>query len=107
VCLLQDSKVGGLMQRLNEAVRAGLCKYCGVPAETIFGGSSSSLGDHFNLVCMTCFGDLTEFVRRPENASLFRAGDEAALHNVAAHLADFQKRRDEFMKQRVLERKAK
>jgi hypothetical protein len=57
ICLLQDSEVGGLMQRFNETVRVGHCKYCGAPAETAFGGSSSFLGDHFNLVCKTCFDD--------------------------------------------------
>jgi hypothetical protein len=108
VCLKQDLEVGGLMQRFNEAVRAGHCKYCGAPAETAFGASSSFLGDHFNLVCKTCFDDLTGFVCRPENAVLnFAPGDEVALLQAATHLADMQKRKDEFIKQRVLERKSK
>jgi hypothetical protein len=107
VCLMQDLEVGGLMQRFQEAVRAGHCKYCGAPAETSYGGSHSSvLGDHFNLVCIACFEDLTEFVRRPENASLFRPGDDLAPPTLA-EIADFQKRQDEYMKQRVPQRKSK
>jgi hypothetical protein len=97
-----------LMQRFNEAIRVGHCKYCGAPAETAFGGSSSILGDHFNLACKTCFDDLSEFVRRPENAVLdFAPGDEVAMRKAATHLADMQKRKDEFIKQRILERKSK
>jgi hypothetical protein len=109
VCLLQDSEVGGLMQRFNEAVRVGQCKYCGAPAETGFGGGFSLVvGDHFNLVCMACYGDLAEFARRPENAILhFEPGDEVALRKAATQLADREKRQDEFIRQRVLERKSK
>ena len=107
ICLKQDLEVGGLMKRFNEAVRVGYCKYCGAPAETAFGGSSSFQGDHFNLVCMTCFYDLSDFVRRPENAILFTPGDEVAPPKMATHLADFQRRQDEFIKQRVLERGSK
>jgi hypothetical protein len=108
ICLMQDSQVGGLMQRFNDAVRVGHCKYCGAPAETAFGGSSSVLGENFNLVCMTCFGDLAEFARRPENAILhFEPGDEVALHKATTQLAEMQKRQDEFIRQRILKRKSK
>jgi hypothetical protein len=108
VCLLQDLEVGGLTQRFNETVRTGLCKYCGAPAETSWGGSSSHLGDHYNLVCMTCFNDLTEFIRRPENVlPTFTPGDEAATRKAMADLEDLQQRQDEFVKQQVLKRKSK
>jgi hypothetical protein len=107
ICIREDLEVGGLTQRFDEAVRVGHCKYCGAPAETAFGGSSSVLGDHFNLVCKTCFDDLSEFVRRPENATLFTPGDEVAPPKMATYIADFQGRQDEFMRQRVLQRKSK
>jgi hypothetical protein len=107
ICIREDLEVGGLTQRFDEAVPVGHCKYCGAPAETAFGGSSSVLGDHFNLVCKTCFDDLSEFVRLPENASLFTPGDKVAPPKMATHLADFQRRQDEFMRQRVLQRKSK
>jgi len=107
VCLMQDSQIGNFMQRFDKAVRAGSCKYCGAPAETSFGASTSVLGDHYNLVCMTCFNDLTEFVRQPENARLFRPDDEVVMRNAATHLADYQDRQVEFMRQRVLQRKSK
>jgi hypothetical protein len=108
ICLNKDVAIGGFMQRFNEAVRVGNCKYCGAPAETAFGASSSFLGDNFNLVCNTCFNDLTEFVRRPENGIFdFDHEDEVALKKVATQFADLQKRQDEFIKQRVSERKSK
>ena len=108
VCLLQDAQVGGLLQRFNEAVRVGHCKHCGAPAETAFGGSTSVRGDHFNLVCRTCFDDLSEFVRRPENATLLlEPANEVVARNLVTYLADFEKRKDEFMRRRVSERKSK
>jgi len=107
VCLMQDSEVGSIMQRFQEAVQTGSCKYCGASAETSFGASTSFLGDHYNLVCMICFSDLTEFVRRPENALLFKPDDDIVPHNVATQLADYQNRQAEFMRQRVLQRKSK
>jgi len=109
VCLAQDSTVGSFMQRFHEAVQTGNCKYCGAPAELSWGGSTSSLlGDHFNLVCRTCFDDLTGFVRQPENAVLdFTAGDEVEMRKARSHLADLMKRQDVFMRQRVLQRKSK
>ena len=66
------------------------------------------LGDHFNLVCMTCFDDLLEFVRRPENAVLdFAAGVKAAPDKAETQLAELQRRQDEFVNERVLRRKSK
>jgi hypothetical protein len=109
VCLAQDSVVGGFMQRFQQEVRAGHCKYCGAPAELSWGASFSPvLGDHFNLVCKTCFDDLTGFVGLPENEVLdVPPGDEAAMRKKVSHLADLLRRQDEYMKQRVLERKSK
>jgi hypothetical protein len=108
ICLRQDLEIGGLIQRFDESVRVGHCKYCGAPAETGWGGSSSILGENFNLVCMACFDDLAAFARRPENAiSDFTPGDEVALRRAAEHLADMEKRQDEFIRRRVLERKSK
>ncbi|MDR3411342.1 MAG: hypothetical protein P4L87_10445 [Formivibrio sp.] len=109
VCLAQDSAVGGLMQRFQEAIRTGHCKYCGAPAELSWGGSFSPIfGDHFNLVCKTCFDDLTGFVRLPENDVLdVPPGDEAAMRNKVSLLPNLMKRQDEYMRQRVSERKSK
>jgi hypothetical protein len=105
---MQDSEIGGLMQRFNTALQVGVCKYCSAPAETSWGGSTSVLGDHFNLVCMTCFKDLTEFVRRPENANAhFEPGDEEAVRKTVTQFTDMQKRQDEFMRQQILQRKSK
>jgi hypothetical protein len=108
VCLMQDSEVGGMMQRFQEAVRNGRCKYCGAPAELGSGSYSSVTGDNFNLLCKACSEDFVEFVGRPENAPLdFTPGHEAAMHKAVSHLKDMERRKDEFIRQRVLERKSK
>jgi len=104
--MLQDAQIGGLMQRFNEAVRTGLCRYCGAPAETGSGGYSSVEHEQFNLVCMTCFADQIEFMRRPENAlSHFEPGDEVALRKKMAELTDLEKRKEEFIRERIAKRK--
>jgi hypothetical protein len=110
ICLRKDLEVGAMTQRADEAIRDGHCKYCGVPAETAWGGSSSATGEHFhmNLVCMACYNDLVEYARRPENAfPEFTFGDETARQKVLAHFADREKRQDEFIRARVLKRKSK
>ena len=108
VCLMQDSEVGGMMQRFQEAVRGGRCKYCGAPAELGSGSYSSVTGDQFNLLCKECSEDYVEFVRRPENAPLdFTPGDEVAMRKAVSHITDLEKRKDEFIRQRVLQRKSK
>jgi len=57
---------------------------------------------------MTCFDDLLEFVRRPENAVLdFAAGVKAAPDKAETQLAELQRRQDEFVNERVLRRKSK
>jgi hypothetical protein len=107
-CLMQDSEIGGMMQRFQEAVRLGHCKYCGAPAELGSGSYSSVTGDHFDLLCKACSEDFAEFVRRPENALLdFTTGDEVGMRKSVSQLADLEKRKDEFIRQRVLERKSK
>ena len=109
ICLRQDLEIGALMQRADKAIRAGHCKYCGAPAETAWGGSSSITGEnfHMNLVCMACFNDLAGFARRPENANPdFTSEDENKREKILAHFADREKRQDEFIRQRVRERKS-
>ena len=105
---MQDSEVGGMMQRFQEAVRVGRCKYCGAPAELGSGSFSSVRGDQFSLLCKKCSEDYVEFVNRPENAPLdFTPGDKVAMRKAVSHLTDLEKRKDEFIRQRVLERKSK
>ena len=96
------------MERVNEAIRVGHCKYCGAPAETGSGGLSSDVCEHFDLLCMTCSEDFAEFARRPENATPnVVPGDKEALRKAAAQLADLVRQRDEFIRRRVLQRKSK
>ncbi|HSY44353.1 MAG TPA: hypothetical protein VK811_10625 [Candidatus Acidoferrum sp.] len=109
VCLMQDSEVGGLIQRLNEALRTGHCKHCDAPAETGSGGYSLVEGDRFDLLCQVCQNDLQDFDRQPENTfpNFRSAVDDAAKKQMLHEWIECQRRRDEFIKQKVLERKSK
>ena len=110
---MQDSEIGGLMQHFTEAVRAGHCKYCGAPAETGSGRFSSAIGEHFDLLCRACSEDLVEFGRRPENAIDIPADYEATLQDeklIKQRLQKFkdrERRQEEFMRQRVSERRSR
>jgi len=107
---MQDLEVGGLVQRLNEALRTGHCKYCDALAETGSGRSSLIDGEeHLDLLCQTCQNDLQDFDRQPENAfpDFRSATDDAAKKRMVQEWTERQRRRDEFIKQKVLERKSK
>jgi ribosomal protein L24E len=108
ICLMQDSEFGGLMQRAHEALRTGRCEYCGAPAETGSGRFSLDDGEHFDLLCKMCEEDLTEFDRQPDNAIPdWQSGDETAKKQMLLQWTKLQRRREEFIRKRVLERKLK
>jgi hypothetical protein len=94
------------------SILSGQCSYCGQPAVGTCDGNLLSM---FGVVeqpsfwCEQCQQDLAEFARRPENAVRedFPFGDEEALLQLSQQLADREKREEEFMKQRVAERKKK
>ena len=114
-------------QQIQQIIRNGKCRYCGEPA--VGGGGplvsdflanlmanllpsmavvTSRPGYPFHLWCEQCRKDLVEFAHRPENAIPdWPFDDEAAQRLVTEQLADRERRQEEFMKQRVLERKSK
>ena len=60
-----------------------------------------------NLWCEACRLDLVEFSSRPENVipEDFDVGDEAQMEQMSRDLAERDRRQQEFMRQRVNERK--
>ena len=94
-------------------VRNGKCKYCGAPAETGSGCFSSIETESFDLLCKACYEELADFDQRPENSipnvpdygSAFR--DEDFMRQRLKLFADRNQRQEKFMRQRVLERRAK
>jgi hypothetical protein len=97
----------------RDIVRNGKCKHCGAPAETGLGNFDSVEGGHFDLSCKTCDKDLADFNRRPENVvppvrdygAMFR--DEEFMRQRLKQFADIKQRQEEFIRQRILERRAK
>jgi hypothetical protein len=91
----------------TEALRHAKCKYCGAPA---VGGSTGLsipgvIGDQSDFWCEPCRLDLVEFGSRAENEIPdYPFDDEAAQALVPQQLADYERRKAEFMRQRVKER---
>lgn len=99
--------------RFRDIVRNGKCRYCGASAETGSGSFSSHQGERFDLLCNACDQDLAEFYERPENVmpdvpdhgAAFR--DETFMRQRLQQFADRERRKDEFIGQRISERKSK
>ena len=94
---------------LRQIIRTGKCRFCGQPA---VGGSGGSLGALIGaepfLWCDACRRDLVEFWQRPENKiSELPFDNEAAQERFSKQFAESERRQEEFMKQRVMERKSK
>jgi hypothetical protein len=99
-------------KQLKEAVRNGKCEYCGEPAA---GGSASFTTvnldkPEFNFECKQCSHDLREFYKMPENnlpvvAPLF--DDPEAMKQRLQQHHELERRKEEFIKQRIAERKSK
>jgi len=109
-CYRESASPGELASsdNIRDIVRNGKCRFCGQPA---VGGSGGSLGafigaEHF-LWCERCRRDLVEFAQRPENAiPEFPFDDEAAQKRVSQQMAERERRQDEFIRQRVSERRS-
>lgn len=95
----------------KESIRTGKCQYCGAPAvgSTTFYGAPGVLDDVTNLWCEACRQDLVEFDNRPENKlpEDYDIEDEAEIERRSRQLGERKRREEEFMRQRVKERKAK
>jgi hypothetical protein len=97
---------------MQEIIRSDKCQYCGSPAKM---GSYYCVSDdgvptkeESQLECEQCLRDLMEFHRRPENArnsGSFPVGDEEALKRLSQQLSERERRKKEFMKQKVAERR--
>lgn len=93
----------------RDIVRNGKCKFCGQPAVGGSGGSLEALiGREPFLWCEPCRRDLVEFWQRRENAMPeWPFDDKAAQERVSKQMADRERRQEEFMRQRVSERRSK
>jgi hypothetical protein len=87
-----------------EVVRNGKCRWCGAPAVggSICSGIERVMAEETDLWCEHC---RAEFGSRPENEiPEFPFDDEAAQAQVGQQLADYERRKVEFMNQRLKER---
>jgi hypothetical protein len=108
-CFEQNASPGelDLFRHNDKTIREGKCKYCGAPAE---GGTMTfsilpAQEEETNLWCERCRLDLVEFASRPENEIPdFPVHDRAALRRVSQQLAERDRRKAEFMRQRISER---
>lgn len=96
-------------RHVRDSIQRGKCSYCGEPAVGGSGGIMPLLGEQLHLWCEQCRQDLVEFAQRPENAvpKEFPVADQAGMKRLAQQFADRERRQEEFMKQRLLERKSK
>ena len=94
--------------RFTEALRKGRCKYCGAPAVCGCGGSIPFAEDSLDLWCEACRQDLVEFGNMPENAIPdFPFEDKAAQERVRQQHLERERRQEEFMRQRVSQRRGR
>ncbi len=109
-CFEQTSSGAELdsLRNFEERIRNGKCKYCGAPAAGGCGGSMPFAEDILDLWCEPCQRDLAEFGKMPENAiPEFPSDDEAAQERVWQQQLDRERRREEFMKQRLAQRRGR
>lgn len=94
-------------RNFRQVIRNGRCKYCGAPAVGGCGGLSipGVMEEQSELWCEPCRLDLVEFGSRPENEIPdFPFEDKAAQALVPQQLADYERRKAEFMRQRISQR---
>jgi protein-arginine kinase activator protein McsA len=95
-------------RHFEEVMRTGKCQYCGAPA--VCGSMSSVISgvkeEETHLVCEQCSQDLVEFTRHEEKVSPedFDIEDETKMEKILEQLAERERRKEEFMRQRVKER---
>ena len=85
------------------------CDYCGAPAVSVSVcyAIPGVMDEEVHGQCEECLRDLSEFAARPENKLPDDPDidDDVAMEREAQQLADIQRRRKEFMRQKVRERK--
>ena len=92
----------------DKPLRKGKCDYCGTPAAavSICYAIPGVMDEEVHRWCERCQQDLSEFAARPENKlpDDVDLDDDAAMEREAAQLADIERRRSVFMRQKVKER---
>jgi hypothetical protein len=86
----------------------GKCDYCGAPAVAISTCAIPGVMDEeVHGWCEQCQRDLSEFDARPENKlpDDFDIDDDAAMEQMSQQFAERERRQDDFMRQRVRERR--
>ena len=84
------------------------CDYCGASAVSATAFTNPNGHTERQFWCMTCLQDLADFNSRPENGLTdFDVDDEIRLEQESIRLAERERRRDEFMRERVIARKQK
>ena len=87
------------------------CEYCG--GEPVGGwlasmscGMATVKAEKEHFFCEPCMRDLAEFDKRPENVIPydFDVADETRLEQISQQLAERERRKQEFMRQKVRER---
>ena len=89
-------------------VQSAKCDYCGGrPVGGSATWTSGALDEEAHWWCEQCARDLQEFDANPENALPEDVDfeDAAVLKRLTLRMQDIEKRRDEFMRRRVAERK--
>jgi hypothetical protein len=93
----------------EEVFRTGKCRYCGAPAVggSIFMGIPGVMDEEANLWCDLCMQDLVEFDGRPENAVPdFPFDDDVTQERVSQQIAERERRRDLFIKEKISNRRS-
>lgn len=112
-CSEQEASVEDVaaLRHSEQVLRDGKCDYCGAPAvvASVCGEIPGVMAGEKQFLCKQCRQDLNEFNRRPENALAefdFEDEDVAKLEQESQQLAERQRCQDEFLRQRVKERKS-
>jgi len=93
------------LRAVAQPLKDAKCDYCGAPAvrSTAYLGHGDDTKQQF--LCMRCLQDLADFNTRPENAILdFDVEDEVELEQASRLLANRNRRREQFMRERVMAR---
>jgi len=95
---------------IERDVRGGKCQYCGAEPTTgtVFYGIPDITKEEVRRWCAKCAQDLTEFANQPENkVPQDFDGQEAGMERASQFFSDRKRREEEFMRQRVAERRPK
>lgn len=99
-----------MARHAQQVIREGKCKYCGAPAigGSIFTSGSDPTNEEASLWCEQCRLDSVEFRSKPENKlpEEFPFDDEAAMVQLFQKSEDIKRRENEFILQRVKERRS-